>query len=195
MRDVRDKTASVIAEVLSPFVLVGALIAVVALRFEDRLALVAGGVLFFLVLVPQVLAMWMAHTKRATDKFIVRREQRHLFYGLSAGSFLFGLAFTWMVQASWEVRFSSVYALGILVVVALINLRLKISVHALSASFVALSVPVVLGYPLAAVALVPAALCVPWARVYQGRHSALEAGSGFGLGLLTGAAFCALLLR
>lgn len=195
MHDLRDKTATVIAEVLSPFVLVGALIAIVALRFEDRPALIAGGVIFFLVLVPQTLALWMAHTKRTTDKFIVRREQRHLFYGLSAGSFLSGLAFTWIAQSSWEVRFSSTYALGILVVVALINLLLKISVHALAASFVALCVPVVLGYPVVAVALVPAALCVPWARVHQCRHSVLEAGSGFGLGLLAGATFCALLLR
>lgn len=195
MNSLRDKTATAIAEILSPFVLVGALLAIVAFRFEDRPALMVGGLLFFLVLVPQALSLWMAYTKRVTDKFVVRREQRHLLYGISAGSFLAGLAFTWIGQASWEVKFSSAYALGILIVVALINLRLKISVHALSASFVALCAPVVLGYPWVVIALVPMALCVPWARVHHRRHSVVEAGSGFGLGLLAGGAFCLLLLR
>lgn len=195
MSKLLDKSATVITEVLSPFVLVGLLLAVVALRFEDRPALMAGGVVFFLVVIPQALALWMAHTRRTTDKFIVRREQRHLFYGLSAGSFLAGMIFTWVAQASWELRFSSAYALGILVVVAVINLRLKISVHALAASFTALCAPVVLDAPAAAFFLVPVALCVPWARVHQGRHSTLEAGSGFLLGLLAGAVFCALLVR
>ncbi len=190
-----NAVAAVITEVLSPFVLVGLLLAVVALRFEDRPLLMAGGVIFFLVLIPQALSLWMAHTRRTTDKFIVKREQRHLFYGLSAGSFLAGIAFTWIAQASGQLRFASTYALAILVVVAVINLRLKISVHALAASFTALCAPVVLGYPLAAIVLVPAALFVPWARVYQGRHSAVEASSGFGLGLVAGAAFCAVLVR
>ena len=195
MNKLLDKSATVVAEVLSPFVLVGLLLAVVALRYEDQPALIAGGLLFFLVLIPQALALWMARTERVTDKFIVRREQRHLFYGLSAGSFLVGIAFAWIAQASWEVRFSSAYALGILAVVAVINLRLKISVHSLAASFTALCAPIVLGYPAAAFALVPAALCVPWARVRHGRHSLLEAGSGFLLGLLAGAVFCTLLVR
>lgn len=145
-------------------------------------------------MIPQALALWMARTKRTTDKFIVKREQRHLFYALSAGSFLAGIAFTWLAQASWQVRFSSAYALGILAVVAVINLRLKISVHALAASFTALCTPAVLGAPVVALLLVPVALCVPWARVHQRRHSALEAGSGFLLGLLSGALFWALLM-
>lgn len=190
-----DSLARCIAEVLSPFVLVGLLLAVVAFRFEDHPALLAGGVVFFLVVVPQALALWMAHTKRTTDKFIVKREQRHRFYALSAGSFLVGIVFTWIAQASWELRFSSGFALGILAVVAVINLRFKISVHALAAAFTALCVPVVLGVPWVALILVPVALCVPWARVHQGRHSFPEAGSGFLLGLLAGAAFWALLMR
>lgn len=195
MTKLLDRFATVVAEVLSPFVLVGLLLAVVALRFEDHPALIAGGVVFFLVVIPQALTLWMAHTQRTTDKFIVRREQRHLFYALSAGSFLAGIIFTWVAQASWQVRFSSAFALGILAVVALINLKLKISVHALAASFVALCAPVVLGAPWVALLLVPAALCVPWARIHHGRHSAVEAFSGFLLGLLAGALFCALLMR
>lgn len=190
-----DSLSRIIAEILSPFVLVGVLLASVALRFDDRPALTAGGVILFLVLIPQALALWMAHTKQTTDKFIVQREQRHRFYALSAGSFLAGIAFTWIIQASWQVRFSSAFALGILAVVAVINLRLKISVHALAASFTALCAPVVLGAPVVSLALVPVALCVPWARVHQRRHSAIEAGSGFLLGLLSGALFWALLMR
>lgn len=190
-----DKIATAIAEVLSPFVLVGLLLAVVALRFEEHPGLMAGGVVLFLVGIPQVLALWLARSRRTTDKFIVQREQRHLFYGLSAGSFLAGIAFTWIAQGSWQLRFAAAYALGILVVVAVINLRLKISVHALAASFTALCAPVVLGHPWLAVALVPVAVCVPWARVHHDRHSVLEAGSGFGLGLVAGAAFCVALMR
>lgn len=41
-----DSLSRVIAEVLSPFVLVGVLLAAVALRFDDRPALMAGGVVF-----------------------------------------------------------------------------------------------------------------------------------------------------
>lgn len=195
MKQRANTVATLITEVLSPFVLVGSLLAIVALRFEDRPLLMAGGVIFFLVLIPQVLALWLAHTRRTTDKYIVRREQRHVFYGLSASSFLVGIAFTWIAQASGQLRFASAYALAILVVVALINLRLKISVHALAASFTALCAPVVLGYPLAAIVLLPAAMSVPWARVYQGRHSAVEAVSGFGLGLIAGVVFCVLLTQ
>lgn len=195
MTNLLDSLSRIIAEVLSPFVLVGLLLAVVALRFEGHPALIAGGVVFFLVALPQALALWMAHTRRTTDKFIVLRKQRHLFYALSAVSFMAGIVFTWVVQASWQLRFSSAFALGILAVVAVINLKLKISVHALAASFAALCTPVVLGAPWVALLVVPLALCVPWARVHQGRHSSVEAGSGFLLGLLAGALFCVLLVR
>lgn len=190
-----DRLASGIAEVLSPFLLVGLMLGVVALRFEDHPAFMAGGLVFFLVVVPQALALWMAHTKRTTDKFIAKREQRHLFYALSAASFVVGIAFVWIAQASWQLRFSSAFALGILGVVAVINLKFKVSVHALAASFTALSIPLVLGTPWIALLFVPAAVCVPWARVHQGRHSTLEACGGFLLGLLAGALFCALLMR
>ena len=190
-----DRLASTIAEVLSPFVLVGLILGVVALRFEDQPVFIAGGLALFLVVIPQALAMWMAYTKRTTDKFIAKREQRHLFYALSAGSFVVGIAFVWVAQASWQLRFSSTFALGILGLVAVINLKLKISVHALAASFTALSIPLVLGMPWIVLLLVPAAICVPWARVHQGRHSTLEACSGFLLGLLAGALFSALVVR
>jgi hypothetical protein len=93
------------------------------------------------------------------------------------------------------VKFSSAYTLGTLIVVAVINLRFKVSVHALSASFVALCAPVVLDYPWAAVMLIPLALYVPWARVHHGRHSLMEADSGLNLELLAGGALCILLLR
>lgn len=195
MTTLRTKTATAITEIASPFVLVGVLIAVVALRFETRPVLMAAWVILFIVAIPQVLAVWMARTRRTTDKFIVVREQRHRFYALSAASFLAGIGFTWLADTSWQLKFSTGYALAILVVVAVINLRMKISVHALAASFTTLCVPVVLGHPGWAIPLVAAAVCVPWARVYNERHSMLEAASGFGLGLVAGAIFCGLLMR
>lgn len=190
----RSALASVITEVGSPFVLIGALLAVAAARYEAHPWLLASGAIFFIVVVPMVLSWWLAYSRRTTDRYIVRREQRHGFYVASAASFLVGVAFTWFADGSWQLRLIATYALGILLVVAGINLKMKISVHALAAAFTAVCLPVIAGHPGWIAPAVVVALGVPWARVYTQRHSVLEAASGFGLGLLTGSVLCGLLV-
>lgn len=194
MRLSRRGLSTVITEAGSPFVLIGALLAVAAARYETHPWALAAGAILFIVVIPMGLSWWLAYSRRTTDRFIVRREQRHGFYAASAVSFLAGIAFTWVADGSWQLRLIATYALGTLLVVAGINLRMKISVHALAAAFTAVCLPVIAGHPVWAAPAVVLALCVPWARVYARRHSALEASSGFGMGLLTGAILCGLLV-
>ena len=147
MKFSRSALASVITEVGSPFVLIGALLAVAAARYAAHPWLLASGAIFFIVVVPMVLSWWLAYSRRTTDRYIVRREQRHGFYVASAASFLVGVAFTWFADGSWQLRLIATYALGILLVVAGINLKMKISVHALAAAFTAVCLPVIAGHP------------------------------------------------
>lgn len=192
---VRNKLASAISEVFSPFLLVGFLLAVVAGTFDTRPFLTAAILLVFIVVIPQGLALWLAYTKRTTDHFIVRREQRHRFYAISAVSMLGGISAAWLVSDTWEIHYASSFALGILLLVAIINTIFKISVHSLTASFVAICIPRVLDHSWLIMIILPLALIIPWARATQKRHTLMEVVLGFLLGIVLAITFIFFLYR
>lgn len=191
----RNKLASAISEVFSPFVLVGLLLVLVASVFDSQPLPTASVLLAFIVLIPQALALWLAYTKRTTDHFIVRREQRHRFYALSAASMLGGVIAAWVISEAWEIRYASCFALGILVIVALVNTVFKISVHSLAASFVAFCAPLIIGHPWLLLILIPISLIIPWARAAQQRHTNLEVILGYLLGVILAIIFIFFLYR
>lgn len=79
--------------------------------------------------IPQTVAIAMALRGRATDKFIVNRAQRHLFYAIVMVSTVLGAAATlWVTESDWD-RWACFIAVGLVTVVAVINTVLKISLH------------------------------------------------------------------
>lgn len=180
-------------EVLSPFVLVAGFLAALAWRYEQS-PWVAGTIVVLLVAgIPQGISIWMARQKMTTDRFIVRREQRHRFYALTLVSVLGGLAYGLLGGTSAQMRLGLLFALGTLVSVMAINAWFKISVHAVVAAFTTAAVGPVLGRPLLDLLLLPVLVLVPWSRVWLHRHSVPEVVCGLGFGLFVGAVFASLL--
>lgn len=179
-------------EVFSPFVLLGVLLVVVAFT-TDRHPWVAVAVsLVFIVGIPQALSIAMARRGTVTDRFIVRREQRHRFYALCLVSVTLGGLVLMLLPVGAAIVISVWVCLGVLVLVSLINLRVKISVHALTAAFVAVAVPALVGWGwIAAGAVITAWVC--WSRVVMRKHTVSEVLLGAAGGVATSAVYLGLL--
>lgn len=190
----RDLTlwARIGTEVFSPFVLLGVLLVVVAFTTDRRPWLAVAVSLVFIVVIPQVLSIVMARRGTVTDRFIVRREQRHRFYALCLVSVMLGGLVLVLLPVGSAVVVSVWVCLGVLVLVALINLRVKISVHALTSAFVAVAVPAMVGWEWVLTgAVISAWVC--WSRVVMRKHTVSEVLLGVAGGVATSAVYLGLL--
>lgn len=178
--------ARVGTEIFSPFVLLGVLLVVVAFTTDPHPWVAAVVSVAFIVGIPQVLSIVMARRGAVTDRFIVRREQRHRFYALCLASVVAGGLVLGVLPVGAPIVISVWVCVGVLLVVSLINLRIKISVHALAAAFVSIAVAAFLGWPwLIAGAMVTVWVCL--SRVAMDKHSVGEVL----LGVAGGVAMCA----
>lgn len=179
-------------EVFSPFVLLGVLLAVVAFTTDRHPWLAAAVSLVFIVGIPQALSIAMTRRGTVTDRFIVRREQRHRFYALCLVSVTLGGLVLVLLPVGSAIVVSVWVCVGVLLVVALINLRVKISVHALTAAFVAIAVSAFLGWTW----LIPGTLVTIWvclSRIVMDKHTVGEVLLGVAGGIATCAAYLSLL--
>lgn len=174
-----------ISEVLSPFILVAVLIAWVGYVSNPRWLFAAAIPIVFVSVIPFCIALVMTRSGKVTDKFVQQRKQRHLYYAISLGSLLAGLVLVLLIPASTELRWITVLAVVTLLLVMVINTKLKISIHALIGALTAYVF--LFGQnerTLAALAVI-AWLLVSWSRVQLHRHTLLEVicGSLFGAGV------------
>lgn len=183
-----SRLAVITSEVLAPAILVTATLLAVAHVTDSRWLLTTPIAVVFLAVIPQTTAHLMVAGGRATDKFIRRREQRHLFYGAALGSTVVGAVLVSLVTASTHVRWAVYIATAVIVVVSVINLRFKISMHALVAALAAVVIPSCYHWGLLAVS-VPLWILVAWSRAYRRRHSAAEVVWGSIAGLAAAAVF------
>lgn len=176
-------------ELLSPFVLLAAVLVWVAWLTDPawvRTAVVAVG---FISAVPLCISLLMTHAGTVTDKYIRHRAQRHLFYAISLGSMLTGAALVIVLDSSVQARWMVGFAVGTLLVVMLINTRLKISIHALIAALAAVAFPAGLPHPGMVAAAVGVWALASWSRVRLARHSLIEVLCGSALGAVVGFSF------
>lgn len=131
-----------------------------------------------------VVALWRAD--RISDLDVSRREQRLIpvLVGLAGAGLSAGLA----LLAGADRIFLTIHlvTLATFLVLALITLRFKVSVH--SATMASWAVLVMAGGPVGGVVVLAAAIATAWSRVWLGRHQKREVFTGLAVGLLVPAA-------
>jgi membrane-associated phospholipid phosphatase len=181
--------ASFFTEVLNPFVLVAALLTLVAWLTDPKWVQTAGVAVLFISAIPLATSLAMVGLGKATDKYIRHRTQRHLFYAISLGSMLIGTALIFIIDASFQARWMLGFAVGTLAIVMVINRWLKISIHALMAALcvVIFTAGLPQGWILALSVAIWAG--VSWSRIFLSRHSFIEVLAGSALGSIVGFVF------
>lgn len=183
------RTAAVLSEVLSPFVVLAAVLGVVAWRTDPNWLLSAAVSAGLICGVPQVLSLVMTHRGLVTDRFIVHRHQRHVFYALSLASMVAGAVLVQLLPTGQEMRLVTLLAVATLLVVMVVNAWIKISMHALGGAIMAVAIPAAFPSWPVAVAAVLGWLGVTWSRVYLDRHQLIDVILGSILGGAVGAVF------
>ena len=186
----RPPLASLLAqwssEILSPFVLVAAVMVWVSWLTDPAWVRTATTAVVFISAVPMGISLIMTRAGTVTDKYIRHRRQRHLFYAVSLGSMLAGAVLVMLMNSSSEARWMVGFAVGTLMVVMVINTRLKISIHALIAALAAVIFPAALPHPMLLVIGILIWGLASWSRVRLSRHSITEVLSGSVLGAAVG---------
>lgn len=184
------RLAHAATEVLSPFILVAALLAWVSWLTDPHWIRTGAVAVLFVSVIPLAVSTTMARSGKTTDRFIRHRSQRHLFYAITLASVLLGMGLILLLPSSFESRVLAVLAVSTLLVVMLINTRLKISIHALIAAFFAVIVPAIMFHPAILLGSLAVWIAASWSRVYLRRHTLTEVVWGS----LLGAAIAALYL-
>lgn len=181
----RHKFAVTISEIFSPFILTGILTTVIACATDSRPLLPASLALIFITLIPQGLSIYLHRSKKTTDRFIAVRQQRTPFYLATLASIALGAISVNFAETTHEVRTVLNLALATIVAVLVINLRIKISIHALIGIAFAILLPLYLPHP---VLMYPACLLMwaltTWSRKALNRHSTPELALGTIFGVL-----------
>lgn len=186
------RLANVLSEVLSPFVVVAAVLLLVGLLTDPNWLLSTSVSAGLICGVPLSLSLVMARRGLVSDRFILHRHQRHVFYALSLASMVGGAALVHVLPTGQDMRLVSNLAVGTLVAVMVINAWVKISIHALAAAIMAVVLPAALPYWPVVLAAALAWLSVCWSRVYLDRHQVIDVSLGSALGGAVGLVFLAL---
>lgn len=177
------RAAWVGSEIFSPPVLIALMLVSLAVVTDPNRVLTTVISVIAFAVIPQVVALAMTLRGRASDKFIVNRAQRHLFYAIVMVSTLLGAAATLLVTESVWVRWACFIAVGLVAVVAVINTVFKISLHALISALTAVVIASAFSWWVLLVTL-PVWALVIWSRVHLDRHSRSEVAAGSTLGFI-----------
>ena len=161
----------------------------VAIIIILRLANRAGLALLLTLLVTLILPMglllfWGARTGRWSDADVSVRSERVRFYPCAIPISAMAVIALWLLRAPAMASRGAVVTLFLLLVAALVNFRMKLSLHALFAFYSAIILFVV--HPVVGTIAFALAFLVFWSRLYLGRHDLLETLVGASLGLLGG---------
>ena len=161
----------------------------VAIIIILRLANRAGFALLLTLLATLILPMalllfWGARTGRWSDADVSIRSERVRFYLRAIPISAMAVIALWLLRAPAMALHGAVVTLFLLLVAALVNFRIKLSLHALFAFYSAIILFVV--HPVVGAIAFALAFLVFWSRLYLGRHDLLETLVGASLGLLGG---------
>lgn len=184
-----NRLAHAATEVLSPFILVAALLVWISWLTDPHWIRTGGLAVLFISVIPMAISLMMARTGTTTDRFIRHRSQRHLFYAITLVSVLLGMALILVFPSSSESRRMAILAVATLLIVMLINTRFKISIHALIAAVFAVVVPASMFHPAVLLGSLGVWIAASWSRVHLRRHSFTEVLWGSLLGAAVGALY------
>jgi len=161
----------------------------VAIMIVLRLASRAGLALFLTLLATLILPMALllflgTRSGRWSDTDVSIRAERVRFYPRAIPISAMAVIALWLLRAPALALRGAVVTLFLLVMAALINFRIKLSLHALFAFYSAIILFVV--HPVVGAIAFALAFLVFWSRLYLERHDLLETLVGASLGLLGG---------
>ena len=180
-----ERLALAISRIGHPLVFVMISVAVVAVQIAPARAVTILSTLFLAVIAPTaVLLIAGVRTGRWQDADVSVRAERKRFYPWAILIAAFGTAVTWATGAPLFIVRGALVTLALFMAAALVNARLKISLHTLFAAYCTIILTrISWGYGIAALVL---AGFVFWSRIFLGRHNLAEACAGLALGALGG---------
>lgn len=178
--------ARIISWIGHPLVFVPVSLAiVVTTRLAPRVGIPIIGVLFLFVIAPIAILLFAGvRSGRWRDADVSVREERRRFYPWAIPFSAVGALAIWLMRAPAFILRGAIVTLALFVLAAIINLRLKISLHILFAFYCAV-ILLRLGVFCGVSALI-LALLVFWSRVFLGRHTLIEATMGGLMGVAGG---------
>lgn len=160
---------------------------VVALRLANRAGLALLLTLLATVILPMALLLFRGvRSGRWSDMDVSVHAERVRFYPFAIPISATAAIVLWLLRAPVFALRGAMVTLFLLIVAALINFRIKLSLHALFAFYSAIILFAV--DPIAGAIAFTAALLVFWSRLHLGRHDLLEMLVGTSLGLIGGVA-------
>jgi hypothetical protein len=158
---------------------------IIVLRLANRAGLALLLTLLVTLILPMALLLFRgARSGRWSDVDISIRAERVRFYPRAIPISAMAVIALWLLGAPAFALRGAAVTLSLLVVAALVNFRIKLSLHALFAFYSALILFVV--QPVVGAIAFALALLVFWSRLYLERHDLLETLLGASLGLLGG---------
>lgn len=158
---------------------------IIILRLANRAGLALLLTLLVTLILPMALLLfWGARTGRWSDADVSIRSERVRFYPRAIPILAVAVIALWLLRAPAMALHGAVVTLFLLLVAALVNFRIKLSLHALFAFYSAIILFVV--HPVVGAVAFALAFLVFWSRLYLGRHDLLETLIGASLGLLGG---------
>jgi hypothetical protein len=175
--------ARIISWIGHPLVFITASLAViVALQLANRTGLVVLATLLASVILPTAFLLFRGvRSGRWSDADVSVRTERTRFYPMAIPFSVLAVAALWLMHAPDFILRGAIVTFILLLLAALANLRIKLSLHALFALYCTV-ILFRMGPVLGTFALV-FALLVFWSRLYLRRHDLLEMLTGALLGL------------
>jgi hypothetical protein len=169
-----------------PLVFISLSVAItIALRLASRAGLALLLTLLATLILPMALLLFRGvRSGRWSDVDVSIRAERVRFYPRVIPISAMAVIALWLLGAPAFALRGVAVTLSLLVVAALVNFRIKLSLHALFAFYSALILFVV--QPVVGAIAFALALLVFWSRLYLERHDLLETLVGASLGLLGG---------
>jgi hypothetical protein len=158
---------------------------VIALRLPNRVGVTVLLALLLSVIFPTALLLFRGvRSGRWSDADVSVRKERNRFYPMAIPISALGVSILWFLRAPAFMARGAFVTLGLLVVAAIANFRIKLSLHALFAFYcVVILFRVQPAFGVIALAL---ALLVFWSRLYLQRHDVPEMLTGTLLGMAGG---------
>jgi len=158
---------------------------IIVLRLASRAGLALFLTLLATLILPMALLLFLGtRSGRWSDTDVSIWAERVRFYPRAIPISAMAVIALWLLHAPALALRGAVVTLFLLVVAALINFRIKLSLHALFAFYSAIILFVV--HPVVGAIAFALAFLVFWSRLYLERHDLLETLVGASLGLLGG---------